>query len=126
MTTCSTVKMPISATAEPKRWPVLTNSAASSNWLCVRAPSRNIISPRLSWRSLLVAKTSWPPSKKRVALDAPEDKLELASEASGINLVEQGEELVVRFDFAGVERKGAAFEPARRRGNGFETRFFGK
>jgi len=32
----------------------------------------------------------------------------------------------VRFDFAGVQREGATFEPARRRGNGFETRFFGK
>ncbi len=46
--------------------------------------------------------------------------------AGGINFVEQREELVVRFDFAGVQREGATFEPARRRGNGFETRFFGK
>jgi len=44
--------------------PVFTSSEASSNWLCEMTLSRSIISPRLSWRSLLVAKTSWPPSKK--------------------------------------------------------------
>jgi len=64
--------------------------------------------------------------EKKMALDAAEDELELASEASGINLVEQGKELVVRFDFAGVEREGAALEPARRRGNRFEAVFFGE
>jgi hypothetical protein len=37
--------------------------------------------------------------------------LELAGEARGIDFVEQREELVVRFDFTGVERYGATFEP---------------
>jgi hypothetical protein len=64
--------------------------------------------------------------KKELALDASEDELELAGEASRIDFVEQGEELVVRFDFAGVQRQSAAFEPARRRRYRFETRFIGE
>lgn len=32
----------------------------------------------------------------------------------------------MRFDFAGVKRKGAAFEPTGRRRDRFETRLFGK
>jgi len=49
--------------------------------------------------------------EKELALDAAEHELELAGEAGGINFVEQREELVVRFDFTGVERYGATFEP---------------
>jgi len=64
--------------------------------------------------------------EEKVAFDAAEDQLELTGEASGINLVEQRKELVVRFEFAGVERERAAFEPTGRRGNRFEAVFFGE
>jgi len=64
--------------------------------------------------------------EEKVAFDAAEDQLELTGEASGINLVEQRKELVVRFEFAGVERERAAFEPTGRLGNRFEAVFFGE
>jgi hypothetical protein len=67
-----------------------------------------------------------PAVKKELALDAAEDELKLAGEASGINFVEQREKLVVGFDFAGVQRQSAALEPARRRRYRFETRFIGE
>jgi hypothetical protein len=64
--------------------------------------------------------------EKKVALDAPEDELELAGEAGGIDFVEQREKLVVRFNFAGVKRKGAAFEPTGRHRDRFEKRILGE
>lgn len=64
--------------------------------------------------------------EKKVALDAAENELKLAGEASGINFIEQSKKLVVRFDFAGIESERAAFEPTRGRGHGFEARLFGE
>lgn len=61
-----------------------------------------------------------------MALDAAEDELELAGEASGIDFVEQGEEFVVGPDFAGIEREGAELEPTGGRRNGLQAVFFGE
>jgi hypothetical protein len=64
--------------------------------------------------------------EEELALDAAEDELKLAGESRGINLIEQGEKLVMRFDFAGVERERAALEPARRHRNRFQAVILGK
>jgi hypothetical protein len=64
--------------------------------------------------------------EKELALDAAEDELKLAGESRGINLIEQGEKLVMRFDFAGVERERAALEPARGKGDRFQVVILGE
>jgi len=43
--------------------------------------------------------------EKELALDPAENELKLAGESRGVNFIEQSEELVMRFDFAGVERE---------------------
>jgi hypothetical protein len=64
--------------------------------------------------------------EKQVALNAAENELKLAGQARGVNFVEQSEKLVVRFDFARVERERAALEPTQGSRYGFETGFLGK
>jgi hypothetical protein len=64
--------------------------------------------------------------EKQVALNAAENELKLAGEARGVNFVEQSEKLVVRLDFARVERQRATLEPTQGSRYGFETGFLGK
>jgi hypothetical protein len=64
--------------------------------------------------------------EEELALDAAEDELKLAGESRGINFIEQGEKLVMRFDFAGVERERAALEPARGNGDRFQVVILGE
>jgi hypothetical protein len=64
--------------------------------------------------------------EEELALDAAEDELKLAGESSGINFIEQGEKLVMRFDFAGVERERAALKPTRRRRDCFQVVILGE
>ena len=64
--------------------------------------------------------------EKELPLYAAEDELKLAGESRGINFVEQGEEFVMRFDFAGVERERAALEPARGKGDRFQVVILGE
>jgi len=64
--------------------------------------------------------------EKELALDAAEDELKLAGESRGINFIEQGEKLVMRFDFAGVQRERAALEPTRWRRDCFQAVILGE
>src|SRR6267154_3667852 len=64
--------------------------------------------------------------EKELTLDAAEDELKLAGESRGINLIEQGEKLVMRFDFAGVQRERAALEPTRRHRDCFQAVILGE
>jgi hypothetical protein len=64
--------------------------------------------------------------EEKLALDAAENELELAGEASRVNFVEQSEKLVVRLDFARVERESAALKPTCGSGYGFGARVFGE
>jgi len=64
--------------------------------------------------------------EKELPLDAAEDKLKLAGESSGIDFIEQGEKLVMRFDFAGVEWERAALEPTRRHRDRFQVVILGE
>src|SRR3984893_17399114 len=61
--------------------------------------------------------------EKELALDAALDELELASEASGIDFVEQCKQLVMTLNFTGIQRQDAAREPARGRWHAFQTVF---
>src|SRR6267154_2592934 len=64
--------------------------------------------------------------EKELPLDAAEDELKLAGESRGINFIEQGEKLVMRFDFAGVQRERAALEPTGRRRDRFQVVILGE
>ena len=64
--------------------------------------------------------------EEKLALDTAENKLELAGETSGIDFVEQGEKLVVRLDFAGVERERSALKPTGGSRNRIGARILGE
>jgi len=64
--------------------------------------------------------------EKELPLYAAEDELKLAGESRGINFIEQGEKLVMRFDFAGVQRERAALEPTRRHRDCFQAVILGE